>query len=44
MKHQPNDLTNLLRRPVETATHSGHIKIQWGQKIQCKKFNGVRLS
>ncbi len=24
MKHQLNDLTNLLHRPVETATPSGH--------------------
>jgi len=28
MKHPLNDLTNLLRRPVETAAHSGLFEKQ----------------
>ena len=28
MKHQQNDLTSVLHRPVETATHNGRSPIR----------------
>jgi hypothetical protein len=39
-QHQPNDLNNVLHRPVETATQSGILSIRFGVTIAVRTFYG----
>ena len=37
MKHQQYDLTNVLHRPVETATQSGHFQTEYKHIYQFRR-------
>ena len=44
MKHQPNDLTNLLHRPVETAALFGHFSFSKPDIVNPASYVGIAIA